>query len=167
MTDKITSIYNFFNAVIAFVSTLTGWFGFTAIGVLIGVFFFYKIFSIFFPVDRWLNMVFSFAAFAALWFTWNMNYYKEPGISRVLYVYAFIAAHGAIFYAIHFTLGFLGKRLYRRIFRKKISKEDTLSAYEAIDKSAQMMKEALRQGDFRQINQTLDELSQQIKSIDR
>jgi len=172
MYESIKSMYEGFaamteslGAILSFIGAVLGWFGFSALMVLFGLLLFYKIFNMFFPVDRVLNFVFALAAVTAIWITWNLNYYKALNLIRIGQVYGFLGLHLVVVHVLHALLKKIVSFFKKKTFGKPIPIDDKISAYEMVDTSANEIKRGIREGDIRAAKSTVQELLAKLESI--
>lgn len=147
MTNTIRAIYETVTAIAGFIQSVTGWFGFGTLTVLFGLLFFYKLFQSLFPTGRRLNYFFSFVVFTALWLTWNKNYYHDFQWLRVVKIYALLFSYALGFYLVFRALSFFGEKISGLFRRKtKLSVQNTLEVYDAIDETSRLMKQNIKTG---------------------
>jgi len=164
MYEAMAAMTESLSAILGFIGSLLSWFGFSTLMVLFGLLLFYKIFNMFFPVDRVLNFVFALLAVTAIWITWNLNYYKSLNLLRIGQVYGFIALHLVVIHLLHAIL----KKIIafvKRGFQKPISMNDKIAAYEMVDTSASEIKQGIRQGDLRAAKSNLQDLLSKLESM--
>jgi len=173
MTEKITVIYQSIQAIYktitqayGLVSAIGGWFGFTAIVVLIGFLFFYKIFSAIFPDTKKTNTFLAVFSFTALWVTWNNNYFEgELHIFEIVKTYGFISLNIGVVLIIHTIIRYSGKSIVS-LFKKRKLKDYPLSElYEMVDRFTAEMKNDLKNGSPRQATEKAGLLAERLQRL--
>ncbi|MDH4199582.1 MAG: hypothetical protein OEV66_04295 [Spirochaetia bacterium] len=146
MINTVHAIYETINSMAGFLKVLSDWFGFAPIIVLMGLLFFFKLFQSLFPGAHFINMIFSFASFTALWSTWNLNYYHNFHLLSMMRIYSLIFLHIISIVILFNVLKFFGKIVHKKFFMKPYSLHDTIIIYDLIDETARAVKQQIREG---------------------
>lgn len=176
--------YLFLKNTIELVSIILNWFGFSVIVVLLLSFAFFRIFNFVYPYSKLLNVIFALASVFALWFFFNIHFYKDCSLSSfaslqnchltmLLQTFLFIFSILFFLWFLQFLLQRLFKSLYKAINKKAtktslkiFSKKQPLSHEEqdffyVLDQKNWELKESYRLGN----KQKSKEISQEIQNL--
>jgi hypothetical protein len=163
MTKTIGAIYDTLSAMTGFIKSLTAWFGFGPVVVLIFLLFFFKLFQSLLGAGRIVSLFFSFISLTALWLTWNLSYYEEYKIFEMIKIYGFIFLHLLAVFALYKFLSWSGKYIYRAVRNRRRNPYSTLEIYEKIDENITVVKTHIRNHDNAAAANILNELYHYIK----